>query len=287
MVNPSIIPLLWIATAISHTSALPSRTHCRCTILDASSPSGIISQNPEMVSSPQRPSLHRHRQSSQLSQSDVCHALGPELENFRYTNPKAYSDFIAHSSSTEVWVDPSSPAAAPQSTPTQEEAPLSTTILLQMASRRGMNALGVVASSGQSRRQEPRIRCTTEEVQDFRAYQDSVYTLLALQVIVAFAVLACVVEGVMLTVRWFRNDSEDDDDVDDAPSRSKKPALRLSGAEKRLRAFPSSEPIFSPGVDKKMRSYRSQTWTPSPVYSEKKVFDAWVDEDDEMNRPVM
>ncbi|CAI6335757.1 unnamed protein product [Periconia digitata] len=330
MVSQSIISLLWIAAAVSPTSALPSRTHCRCTIVDSSSPSIMVSQNPEMLSpstsrtSPS--SIRNHKRSP--SGADVCRDLGPELENFRFTNPKAYADFIAHSSSTEVWVDPSTPppsssqpesSTTESSSPTEEQVPLSTTVLLQLASRKGLTGLGVVDSSKQQFLQSaPRIRCTTEEVEDFKAYQDSVYTLLALQIIVAFTVLACIVEGFVLIARWFRKspypDAECENNNDNDPfsrlalpsrsiAASRKPAaaLRLSGAEKRLRAFPSSDPIFSPGADKKMRSYRASShmvaaalsassWSPSPVgsgCSEKKVFEAWVDEDDEMNRPVM
>ncbi|KAF1958542.1 hypothetical protein CC80DRAFT_14364 [Byssothecium circinans] len=288
MVSKTIISTLALTSTITTTYALPSRTHCRCTIIDASKPNGFISQNPERITPPSN-SPYRSppiKNAPPHSQTDVCLTLGPELENFRHTNPKAYSDFLSHSASTEVWVDPtSSPSqTSTHSTPTAQETPLSTTVLLRLAAQRGLQGLGVVLPSSPTQRPQQRIVCRAEHVQSYTTYQDSMYTLLALQIIVAFAVLACVVEGVVLTVRWFRDDGPE---TAETHSLSTRTALRLSGDEKLLRAFPSDEPIFSPGADKKFRSYRATAWHPSPVTNEKRVFEAWVDEDDEMNRPVM
>ncbi|KAF2643154.1 hypothetical protein P280DRAFT_477987 [Massarina eburnea CBS 473.64] len=284
MVSKSIISVLALASALSTTSALPSRSHCRCTIVDASKPYGFASGNPEKISPPSHSSYRSVNTFPSRPRHDACLTLGPELENFKHTNPKAYSDFLAHSASTEVWVDPKSASPTEtESSLTTEETPISTTVLLHMAARKGLQDLGVVLPSMPTGRPHQRIVCRPEHVQSFKSYQDSAYMLLALQVIVAFAFLAAVVEGATLMVQWFRFGSNNTFEVTQPlPVR---PALRLSGDEKLLRAFPATESVFSPGVDKKFRAYRSATWSPSS--HSKKVFEAWVDEDDEANRPVM
>jgi hypothetical protein len=74
---------------------------------------------------------------------------------------------------------------------------------------------------------------------------------------------------------------------DSIPAR---PALRLSGEEKRLLAVPADQAVFSPGVEKKQQSYRNGTWTPRAAGA-KKEFAAYVvddvEDDDELKRPVM
>lgn len=68
-----------------------------------------------------------------------------------------------------------------------------------------------------------------------------------------------------------------------------KAPLRLTGAEKRLRAFTEVEVVFSPGAEKKLRVYASPNWVPRPSSAEKREFEAYKDEDedDELSRPVM
>lgn len=94
------------------------------------------------------------------------------------------------------------------------------------------------------------------------------------------AVLACAAECVTLVLRCMSRTSQE--------HIPEKPALRLSGEEKRLMAVPSIDVIFSPGGDKKMRAYRSGDWTPRSATG-KKEFEAYVveEDDDELSRPVM
>ena len=76
--------------------------------------------------------------------------------------------------------------------------------------------------------------------------------------------------------------------------RGQKRALRLTGAERLLRAptYADLEFMFSPGAEKKMQAYRSPQWT-SQTPCEKRECTAYLialegdDDDDEMNRPVM
>lgn len=180
MVSKSLLRALSAASIfVSPTTALPARTHCVCTIVDA-------------TTAHLRPLEPSFTTPSSTRQLDICSTLGPELETFRARHPDQYSSFISESSlSTALPEDP---------TATDEEKPLSTTVLLQLAAKNGFQNLGVVLPSAPTDRPQERIVCRTEFESD-AAYQDSVVTLLALQIIVGFAMLACVAEGIMLGVR--------------------------------------------------------------------------------------
>lgn len=113
----------------------------------------------------------------------------------------------------------------------------------------------------------------------FSAYQGSFVTLAILQLIIALTILACVAEGVNMGMRWMQKRYIKSEV-------QTKPALRLLGGERRLRAF-SADQAPSPGVEKKLRAYEDRQWVNrSP--SQKHEFNAFEeDEDDEMNMPVM
>ncbi|PSN70157.1 hypothetical protein BS50DRAFT_632078 [Corynespora cassiicola Philippines] len=235
-----ILPALALSGSLQSVAAVPTRTNCRCTIVS----------NDTVPASTPRPSADSF---------DICSGLGPELEHFRHAEPDLYASYIHQ-------------AKASDSTPTDEEQPLTTTVLLQLAAKNGFQNLGVVLPSTESR-----IVCRSAP-EPFSAYQDSRMTLLALQVIVAIAVLACLAECVTLVADWLSN----------RRCLQQKPALRLIGAEQRLRAVMSPESIFSPGAEKKLRAYSSPDWMPRTLSEKGRQFDAYEEEDDdEMNRPVM
>ena len=134
------------------------------------------------------------------------------------------------------------------------------------------------------------------------SYRASRITSFVVQVLLGLVILACVAECVTLALRRYvpavderphlhvltahvRN-SQTDAENEHVPER---PALRLSGDEKRLLAVSAEESVFSPGVDKKQRSYRNGTWTPR-LAGARKEFEAYASEessDDELSRPVM
>ncbi|KAF2691587.1 hypothetical protein K458DRAFT_2901 [Lentithecium fluviatile CBS 122367] len=292
MVSRTIVSLLSIAALFLGTAtAFPSRTHCLCTILDSSSTPKSHRYNAESIPPTEHPDAPP-REYREAPPHNICSMLGPELENLRAEKPDLYTEFISHALTTTI---------AEDATSTDEERPLSTTVLLQLAARKGFASLGVVLPSAPAEKSRERIVCRTE-IESSPTYQDSLITLFVLQVIVGLAVLACVAEGITLALRWYvpsgfypRDPLEDHIlTLDTRMSRSalehvpEKPALRLSGEEKRLLAVPEQEMMFSPGVDKKQRSYRNGDWTPR-LASGKKEFEAYVveEDDDELSRPVM
>lgn len=289
MLSRTILPLLSLGPLLfsTPTAAFPSRTHCACTVADPSA----TRFNPESL--PASEYMER-------SPPDSCARLGPALESLHAAHPDLYAEFLAHTRHTQQWQGQRTPTAA------GEQRPLSTTLLLQLSADRDLSRLGVVLPpSGAARPQPtapPRIVCKTQ-IHRFPTYQDSLITLFVLKVIVCLAILACVAEFVTLALRWyvprargayprpqlhvltpaaFRTPRSSFDHV---PEKS---ALRLSGEERRLLAVPAAEGLFSPGVDKKQRLYRSGDWTPRSG-SGKKEFEAYVveEDDDELSRPVM
>jgi hypothetical protein len=286
MLSNIITPLLTLSALLTTTSAFPSRTHCLCTIVDANAARFL----PESLPNSEDPSIIPSEYTS-AAQSDICTNLGPELESLRDAKPDQYADFISHALTTTISQDASS---------TAEQRPISTTILLQLSAQNSFANLGAVLPSEPPAPSQQRIVCRTE-VQGVPAYQNSLITLFVVQVIIGLAILACVAECVTLALRWYvprtpprprpnlhvltslpRMSRSNNEHV---PER---PALRLSGEEKRLLAIPEEQVIFSPGVDKKQRSYRNGTWTPR-LSSGRKEFEAYVveEDDDELSRPVM
>lgn len=168
------------------TAALPSRTHCRCTITPADA-------------APSPPSTYRDslENPDTLIQTtptppDLCVALGPAIENARTTNPALYESYI--SKTDRQLLDAASTA----------QKPLSTTILLRLAAQQGFQSAGSVLPSPSARDGAERIECRAETggEEAWSAYQVSWVTLVVLQVVVALVVVACVAEGVMFGMRW-------------------------------------------------------------------------------------
>lgn len=286
MLPQSIIPLFSLLLLFSTPiSAFPSRTHCACTLVDTTT----TRFNPESLPASEY---------TEKTPPDACARLGPALESLHAAHPDLYAEFLAHT-----------PSAPGRPTPAAGEArPLSTTLLLQLSAHRELAGLGVVLpsihSAGPNAAQPqgtapPRIVCKTQ-IHRFPSVHDSLITLVVLKVLVALAVLAFVAECVTLALRWYvpRAGGAADrpqlhvltrgwrrSSFEHVPEKS---ALRLSGEERRLLAVPVAEGLFSPGVDKKQRLYRSGDWTPR-LGSGKKEFAAYVveEDDDELSRPVM
>jgi hypothetical protein len=279
MISTTLLPVLALATTLftAPTTAFPARTNCRCTITETN-PHFL----PESLPTPEY---------TDSSPPDICSPLGPELEDLRAVKPDEYAALISHRHTTTT--------TSANATSTKEERPASTTILLQIAARSKLGTLGVVLPSAPATvRTGQMIVCKTE-IRSFSKYQDSLITLFVVQVIVGLAVLACIAECVTLALRWYviciltqspcyvltvacRMSGSAEEHIPN------KPALRLSGEEKRLLAIPGVEEICSPGLDKKLRLYRNGDWTPK-LASGKREFEAYVveEDDDELSRPVM
>lgn len=277
-------PSLLVVSTTLFTAALaaPARTHCRCTIV-SNAPSPAI----------YTPSVAHWTPSDPIASpvvADLCSNLGPELENFQHTQPDLYASYIRHST----------PASG-----TEQQRPLSTTVLLEVAVRKGNH----------DHQNEPRPTSRPHEsilcqsVPDpLSAYQSSFANLWALQIIIAVAILACVAEGVHIGMRWYvalpasHNSGLSfamtkllmycrmDRRMQEAEE-SKKSSLRLLGAEKRLLAIPASslhvDAVSSPGAEKKLKAYESARFFVTQSSSGKREFTAYDEDDDEANRPVM
>jgi hypothetical protein len=148
------------------TSAAPTRTHCRCTVVADTPPAAIFSPSAA------------HWSPAELSPStltqDLCSNLGPQLEHFQRTAPDLYASYVSKpedDNNNNVLVK-----FAAQSKRDQEPRP--------------------------TERPHQRIVCRSES-DPFTAYNGSFVTLWALQIVVAVAILACMVEGVHLCMRWY------------------------------------------------------------------------------------
>ncbi|KAK7178190.1 hypothetical protein PSPO01_15756 [Paraphaeosphaeria sporulosa] len=214
------------SSLLTATTALPSRTHCRCTItsIDAfpSPPSTYRDslENPDTLVP------------TTATPPDLCVVLGPPLENLRLSNPALYESYISKMDRQEA------------DAATSAQKPLSTTVLLRLAAQQGFQHLGVVLPGAPAReRAQARIECRTE-MGEGAEYQVSWVTLVVLQLVVALVVVACVAEGVIFGLRWM----------------SGRPTiLRLSGEERLLLAIPATERdnMLNPGIEKNIRAYAS------------------------------
>lgn len=174
MLTTSLLPLLSLASLLLPAFSAPTRTLCRCTIVDTSKP--WTSSIPASTSN--------------TYDSSICATLGPHLENFRHSQPDQYHTYLRN-------------AAVEQATPTTDDdlEPLSTTVLLRLAAQNGFENLGVVLPSAPTERPREIIVCHPEP-ETFSAYKDSRTTLFALNVIVAMVVLACIAEVIILASDW-------------------------------------------------------------------------------------
>ena len=255
---------LSFTTSLAAPTRTQARTHCRCNLVsDAFNPLETPSAahwtpanwkptDPTPSASPS------HQQSL-----DKCADLGPELENFRHTEPDLYESYIRDKISSKE----------ADSSGDDEQKPLPTGVLINNKPR-------------PTSRPNERIVCYSEP-ETSSAHSDSCLTLWALQLLVAFTILACVAEAIHLGMRWFFNSStaSGEDEI------SSEKALRLPGAERLLLAIPAQvsgkDAIFSPGVDKKVRAYEATRYFGKSSGGKREFIAYDSEDDDEANRPVM
>jgi hypothetical protein len=175
---PSLFTTILLLT--TSTSAAPTRTHCRCTIVADSPPPAIYT-----------PSAAHWTPAELLPATsappDLCAHLGPQLEHFQRTEPDLYQSYVSKSS---------------DSTPSGK----SDSMLVNFPSGSELRREDANEPRPTSRPHQ-RIVCHSES-DPFTAYQSSFFTLWALQIVVGFAILACAVEGVHLCVKWYGTPSE-------------------------------------------------------------------------------
>ncbi|KAH7405933.1 hypothetical protein DE146DRAFT_630630 [Phaeosphaeria sp. MPI-PUGE-AT-0046c] len=181
------------------TSALaaPTRTHCRCTVVADAAPAAIFTPSAAHWT-PAEPS------STPRVFEDPCTNLGPELETFQHTEPELYASYLVGSEQS---------ASTQSDYEHDSQRPISRDVVTRFASakERGLSARREAEESEVSRpmtRTRQRIVCHSE-MDQFSEYQGSFVTLWILHVIVAVAILACIAEGVHLSLlRWYgRSDS--------------------------------------------------------------------------------
>ncbi|KAF2000762.1 hypothetical protein P154DRAFT_522353 [Amniculicola lignicola CBS 123094] len=150
----------------------PTRTHCRCIIVDTTE------------STPSSSLLETSRS------PDICANFGPELEYFRYADPELYQKIIGPSTEKPSTVG--------------DPRPLTTEVLMRLSGKSSLDFRdqdGALPSAPTGRPSQ-KILCHSE-AETFSAYQDSRVTLYALQVVVAMVILACIAECVSLLTDWF------------------------------------------------------------------------------------
>ncbi|KAF1947313.1 hypothetical protein EJ02DRAFT_139939 [Clathrospora elynae] len=247
------------------TQAAPTRTHCRCNIVADDTPA-LATYTPLTAHwSPSNPSP------SSSAANDICASLGPELEKFQHTKPDLYESYIRKSQ---------------LGSPSDEEIPIPTTVLLDFAGRKGDGD----QESKNAPRPHQKIICYSE-LDTFSAYQSSFLGLWALQIVIVVSILACLAEGVHLGMRWMAQREKKQQTQKYQQQPSERSRLRLAGAEQRLLAIPPAylnDSIFSPGAEKKIRAYESTRYFLKQSPSGHREFIAYEDEDDdEADRPVM
>ncbi|KAF2031236.1 hypothetical protein EK21DRAFT_63586 [Setomelanomma holmii] len=247
---------------LSTTSAAPTRTHCRCTVVADAPPAAIFTPS----------AAHwTPAESSRSPIVDICSNLGPELENFQHTKPDLYESYLSqtegHSESND------------------QQRPLTTTVLVNFAAGNKLHERSQPDEEPRpTTRPHQRIVCRSEP-EPFTAYHGSFVTLWALQIIIAIAILACIAEGVHLSVRWYSTphiDSHSDQLLGKMGG-----MMRLPGSQ-RLWLSISTSRTDETVSEKESRSYEA---TPILVVEtpngERVVIAYEEDDDDEMYRPVM
>jgi hypothetical protein len=123
------------------------------------------------------------------------------------------------------------------------------------------------------------------EIDTFTAYQGSFVTLWALQIIIAIAILACIAEGVHLSVRWYstsQSPSQHDQVLEKMGG-----MMRLPGTQRFWLAISTSKA----GETITEKGSRGCEATPILIVEapngERVVIAYEEDDDDEMYRPVM
>ncbi|KAH9868710.1 hypothetical protein J1614_007782 [Plenodomus biglobosus] len=289
-------PFLLTAALLSSPShAAPTRTTCHCTIVsDAPSPAENTPSTAHWMPSDPSPSP---------ATPDTCAALGPQLDDFRHTEPAVYNAYMQQAQAPHH-------AATPQ--------PIPSTILLAFAAHRrpGTGAgtgtgKGRSSSSSENQHNAPtttraqqisqpleRIVCRSVPSPDQSdTYQDSLLNLWISQIIIAVAILACAAEGIHIGMCWITKHTStptDDTNTTTTTTTTSLPALHLSGPEKPLLAIPPSsttaataplDMLASPGADKKTRAYEHMRFFGGQGRAGRREFVAY--EDGEEGRPVM
>jgi hypothetical protein len=231
------------------TSAAPTRTHCRCSVVADAAPPAIFTPSAahwtpaELLPSTSAP-------------PDLCSDLGPQLEHFQRTAPDLYASYLEKSDASSS----------------------KSNVLVNFAARNELQARRADASEPRpTSRPHQRIVCHSES-DPFTAYQSSFLTLWILQIVVAIAILACIVEGVHLCMRWYgAPDNSTQHGVMRFPGRQNL-LLEVSGStagvavrdEKRDSRQPATPMLIvqAPNGDRVCITYEE-------------------DDDDESNRPVM
>jgi hypothetical protein len=234
--------------------AAPTRTHCRCTIVTDAAPAAIVT--------PSVAHWTPTESSSNPLAGDVCSNLGPELENFQHTKPDLYASYVSRPEGFSANGD--------------LQRPLTGDMFVKFAAADGLRSRG--GSNNEPRptaRPHQRIVCRSE-ADPFTAYQGSFVTLWALQMVVAIAILACIAEGVHLSLRWYG--------TTDSASHS---MMRLPGSRNLVLRFSSS------GIEVRDAEKEDGTEQETPMLvvqapnGDRVRITYEEDDDDEMNRPVM
>ncbi|KAF3040318.1 hypothetical protein E8E12_008127 [Didymella heteroderae] len=256
----TLTSFLFFTSTLAAPTRTQQRSHCRCVLVSDAfnpleTPSAAHWTPANWKPTDPTPSASPYHQQS----PDKCATLGPELDNFRHARPDLYESYVRDK------IHP---------TTQDEEKPLPTEVLMSKEPR-------------PTSRPHERIVCYSEP-EAFSAYSDSCLTLWALQIIVAFSILACVAEGIHLGMRWFSGSSAASEEDDSSSEK----ALRLPGAERLLLAIPAQvnekDAVFSPGADKKTKAYEATRYFVVKSSSGRREFIAYDSEDDdEANRPVM
>ncbi|KAH8723907.1 hypothetical protein GQ44DRAFT_293071 [Phaeosphaeriaceae sp. PMI808] len=258
MLVASVTTFLAATFLFSTSTAAPTRTHCRCTVV--ADPPPVFSPSVAHWTPAQPPPSHTPK--------DICSNLGPELENFQHTKSDLYDSYLAR---TEGQVDNN-----------DEQQPLTTKVLINYATGRELRA----RKNGHSEprptsRPHPRIVCHSE-AEPFTEYQSSFTTLWVLQIIIAISILACVIEGVHSSVQWYS--ANPNSQTLDRQGRS----IRLPGNSRLVLQFFHSNAQGGLAMGEKMQN--AETMPMLVVHApngERVCINYEEDDDDEMYRPVM
>ncbi|KAF2819866.1 hypothetical protein CC86DRAFT_121490 [Ophiobolus disseminans] len=252
MLFTSAFPLLATTLLVSTTYAAPTRTHCRCTIVADAPPSAIFT--------PSAAHWTPAESSPSAVAADLCANLGPELENFQHTKTDLYESYLSRTEGA--------------SGNNAQQRPLTTKVFVNFAARNELAKRNSEKEPRPTTRPQQHIVCRSEP-DPFSEYQGSFVTLWALQIIVIIAILACLAEGLHLSLQWYGTPEV----------ASYTSWMRLPGRETLVLAIPTPSTQES---EKTARTYEAMpiliVQTPN---GDRVCISYEEDDDDEMNRPVM
>lgn len=237
------------------TTAAPTRTHCRCTtVADAVPDAAFTPSAAHWTSAESTPSPVPR---------DFCSNLGPELESFQHSKPDLYQMYLGR---TE----------GPASNNDHQQPFKTIKVSVNFAARKDSRG-SISKSEWQSTtRSHQRIVCHAESDLT-KGYQGSFVTLWALQIIVAIGIIACIAEGLCLSLSWLGNPSTV------LPGDWKSGPMRISGNETVVLQMSSS--TYKPGTPE-------QTYDAAPMLvlhapNGDRICITYEEDDDEVYRPVM